>query len=114
MAIGSPRTPDPIVSKPEEVSSTNQSISIVNTPTSAKSQQHLSLEKQLYTPSCSNSLSPAVEKKIARLEMYGEPPPISPILGSQTRKTRSSFKPPRRTDSPQLGCKKSYLNGADN
>ncbi|XP_052122217.1 breast cancer type 2 susceptibility protein homolog isoform X1 [Frankliniella occidentalis] len=72
-----------------------------------KAQQRLSVDSQFESPS-SAGISPAVEKRIAKLEKYGDPPPISPILICQPRRSlKKAFKAPRRTDSPSsLVCKK--------
>lgn len=103
------KTP-PSVTKPVEEQDVkprvqNETSPCVNPSASVNVQRKLSMEEQLNTPT--NTRSPALEKKLASLERYGDAVPISPIFISQPRRSlRQDFKVPRRTDSPSIECKK--------
>ncbi|KAJ1525137.1 hypothetical protein ONE63_009973 [Megalurothrips usitatus] len=106
-----PRTPDPTpLSNPAQPTSASVNAQ-ERTPTNApgadpvKTQRKLSMDHQFKTPSSLDNLSPAA--RLAKLEVYGEPPPISPILLSNPRRSlRTQFKAPRKTDSPSGDCMK--------
>ncbi|XP_034254307.1 LOW QUALITY PROTEIN: breast cancer type 2 susceptibility protein homolog [Thrips palmi] len=86
-----------------KVNAPNENSSLV----SVQGQRKLSMEEQLKSPSASNILSPAVERRLASLERYGDSVPISPIFINQPRRSlRQDFKAPRRTDSPSVECKR--------
>lgn len=85
----------------------NGNSSNMNSIACVKAQRKLSMEEQLKTPSPSSTRSPAIEKRLASLERYGDAVPISPIFISQPRRSlRQDFKAPRRTNSPSNECKR--------
>lgn len=108
------KTPDskPEVSKPVDencvkLSVPNENSSSINSLASVKAQRKLSMEEQLRTPSPNNTRSPALEKRLASLDRYGDAVQISPIFISQPRRSlRQDFKAPRRTDSTSMECRK--------